>query len=128
MLRSTFSTTTMASSITMPIARISPNSVSRFSEKPSAYMPLKAPTSATNTATMQMKVARKLCRKRYTTSTTSTIASNSVLITSLIDRRTKSVVSSAMTVSMPGGRVGAICVSAARTPSETCSALAPGCW
>ena len=35
MLRSTFSTTTMASSTTMPIARIRPNSVSMFTEKPS---------------------------------------------------------------------------------------------
>ena len=36
MLRSTFSTTTIASSTTMPIARTRPNSVSIFSEKPNA--------------------------------------------------------------------------------------------
>ena len=34
----------MASSTTMPMARISPNSVRRLIEKPSRYMPAKAPT------------------------------------------------------------------------------------
>ena len=36
MLRSTFSTTTIASSTTMPIASTRPNSVSMLSEKPNA--------------------------------------------------------------------------------------------
>ena len=39
MLRSTFSTTTIASSTTMPIASTRPNSVIRLIEKPSASMP-----------------------------------------------------------------------------------------
>ena len=64
MLRSTFSTTTMASSTTMPIASTRPNSVSRLIEKPSASMPRKVPISETKIATVQMIVARKLCRKR----------------------------------------------------------------
>ena len=96
MFRSTFSTTTMASSTTMPIASTSPNSVSRLIEKPSASMPAKVLTSATTIATAQMNVVRRLCRNRYTTSTTSSTASISVWITSSIDRRTKSLVSSAI--------------------------------
>ena len=41
-------------------------------------MPRNVPISETKMATVQMIVARKFCRNRYTTSTTSTIASNSV--------------------------------------------------
>ena len=40
MLRSTFSTTTIASSTTMPIASTMPNRVSMLIEKPSAVMPI----------------------------------------------------------------------------------------
>ena len=64
MLRSTFSTTTIASSTTMPIASTSPNSVRRLIEKPSASMPAKVVISATQIATLQMIVVRKLCRNR----------------------------------------------------------------
>ena len=96
MLRSTFSTTTIASSTTMPMASTRPKSVRRLIEKPSASMPVNVAIKATTMATVQMIVVRKLCRNRYTTSTTSTIASNNVLITSLIEARTKSLVSSEM--------------------------------
>ena len=98
MIRSTFSTTTIASSTTMPIASTRPNSVRRLIEKPSASMPAKVVTSATTIATAQMKVVRRLCRKRYTTSTTSIIAMISVWMTSSIEIRTKSLVSSAIAV------------------------------
>ena len=64
MLRSTFSTTTIASSTTMPIARINPNSVSRLIENPSASMPANVATSATTIATEQISVVRRLCRNR----------------------------------------------------------------
>ena len=50
MLRSTFSTTTIASSTTMPIARIRPNSVSMFTEKPRAAITAKVPISETGIA------------------------------------------------------------------------------
>ena len=64
MLRSTFSTTTIASSTTMPMASTRPNNVSRLIEKPSASMPASVVTSATTIATVQMIVVRKLCRNR----------------------------------------------------------------
>ena len=64
MLRSTFSTTTMASSTTMPIASTRPNRVSRLIEKPRASISGKVPSRATTTAVEQMTVERKFCRNR----------------------------------------------------------------
>ena len=74
-LRSTFSTTTMASSTTMPIASTSPNSDRLLSEKPSAAMIAKVPISDTGIATIGMSEARQVCRNRTTTRTTSSTAS-----------------------------------------------------
>ena len=88
MLRSTFSTTTMASSTTMPIASTSPNSDSVLIEKPKASSTAKVPTIETGTATSGMIEARQVCRNRTTTITTSRIASNSVLTTSRMPSRT----------------------------------------
>ena len=45
MLRSTFSTTTIASSTTMPMASTSPNSDRLLSEKPNMLMTKKVPIS-----------------------------------------------------------------------------------
>ncbi len=64
MMRSTFSTTTIASSTTIPIASTRPKSVSRLIENPSASIPANVLTSATTIATAQMSVVRTLCRKR----------------------------------------------------------------
>src|SRR5690606_38203192 len=44
-IRSTFSITTIASSTTIPIARIIPNNVSKLIEKPSTYIPANVPTN-----------------------------------------------------------------------------------
>ena len=96
MMRSTFSSTTMASSTTMPIASTRPNSVSRLIEKPSTYMPAKVPMIDTGMAITGMIIARTLCRNRKTTSTTSAIASTKVMATSSIDTSTKRVVSNGM--------------------------------
>lgn len=79
MFRSTFSTTTMASSTTIPMARINPKSVSRFSEKPSASITAKVPTSDTGIATSGMTAARQDCRNTITTTTTRSTASKIVL-------------------------------------------------
>ncbi|KAG1276757.1 hypothetical protein G6F64_014774 [Rhizopus arrhizus] len=46
MMRSTFSTTTMASSTRMPMASTMPNMVSTLIEKPSARITAKVPSSA----------------------------------------------------------------------------------
>ena len=73
--RSTFSTTTMASSTTMPTASTRPNSVRLLIEKPSAAITAKVPTSDTGIAMIGMIAGRQPCRNTSTTMTTSTIAS-----------------------------------------------------
>jgi hypothetical protein len=93
MMRSTFSITTIASSTTMPIASTSANSVSTLMEKPSTRRPRNVPITETGTASMGIRVARKLCRKRNTTNATRIIAMISVSVTSSIDAVTKGVVS-----------------------------------
>ena len=59
--------------------------VSMLIEKPSAASTPNVPSSTTGTAIVGISVARKFCRNRYITRNTSTIASTSVLTTSLID-------------------------------------------
>ena len=91
MLRSTFSTTTMASSTTMPTASTSPNNDRLLSDIPSAYSTVKVPTSETGMAITGMIEARQVCRNRKTTPTTSTIATKIVVTTSRTDFATKIV-------------------------------------
>ena len=88
----TASTTTIASSTTMPIASTRPNSVRVLMVKPSAVNTANVPSNDTGTASIGMSVARQLCRNTNTTISTSTIASNSVFITSFIDSVTNGVV------------------------------------
>ena len=64
MLRATFSTTTIASSTTMPIASTSPNSVSVLSEKPSSAMTANVPISETGIVRLGISVVRKSCPGR----------------------------------------------------------------
>ena len=80
-----FSITTIASSTTMPVARMMPKSVSVLIEKPSSLTNAKAPTSETGIVIAGMSVLRQLCRKRKMTRTTRTMASASVL-SDLADR------------------------------------------
>ena len=85
MMRSTFSTTTIASSTTIPMAKISPNKVNMLSENPNISMKPKVPIREIGTATTGISVARQLCRERKTTKITNTNASKSVLYTSWMD-------------------------------------------
>ena len=93
MLRSTFSTTTMASSTTIPTASTRPNSDRLLSERPKASSTVKVPTSEIGIATMGMIEARQVCRKRITTTTTRPMASMMVCNTSVTDCEMKIVVS-----------------------------------
>ena len=79
---STASTTTIASSTTMPIASTMPNRVRVLMVKPSSVNAANAPTSETGTASIGISVARQLCRNRNTTSSTSSSASKKVCTTS----------------------------------------------
>src|SRR5256885_16861342 len=91
MLRSTFSTTTIASSTTIPIARTNPNKESALMLNPSASITANVPTRETGTAASGMIEARHVCKNTSTTITTSTSASNSVCTTASIECRTKTV-------------------------------------
>jgi hypothetical protein len=71
MWRLVFSSTTMASSTTKPVATVSAISDRLLSEKPSRYITPKVPSSDTTVATAGMMVARALRRNTLTTSTTS---------------------------------------------------------
>ena len=90
---STASTTTIASSTTMPMASTRPKSVRLLRLKPSAAMTAKVPMMATGTATSGMIADRQFCRNRSTTKATRITASRSVLNTSLIDSLMNGVVS-----------------------------------
>ncbi len=74
-----FSTMTMASSTTMPIARTRPNSVSRLIEKPRNGMNANAPMIVTGTVVAGTSSARQLWRKTRITMSTRTPASARVL-------------------------------------------------
>src|SRR5262249_1344917 len=91
MLRSTFSTTTIASSTTMPTANTSPNRARLLTDMPAAARIVKVPISETGIAMTGMIVARQFCRKMKTTPTTSRIATNMVTMTSLTDFEMKTV-------------------------------------
>ena len=93
MRRSTFSSTTMASSTTIPVASTIANRVSVLMEKPNRNRPAKAPIRDTGTAMNGISAARQLCRNTNTTISTSAAASSSVWMTSLIDASTTRVVS-----------------------------------
>ena len=89
--RSTFSTTTMASSTTMPTASTRPNSVRLLMDSPNAAITAKVPISETGMAMIGMIAARQRCRKRITTNTTRAMASYTVFKSSRTDSAMKSV-------------------------------------
>src|SRR3954468_24530747 len=126
MFRSTFSTTTMASSTTMPIASTRPNSDSVLIEKPNISITANVPTTDTGTASSGITEARQVCRNTITTIATSTIASIRVWTTDLIDSRTNWVGSYAILYSTPSGKSFDSRSIVARTSADSCSELALG--
>ena len=92
MWRSIFSITTIASSTTMPVARMIPKSVRVLMEKPISFTNANAPMSETGIVIAGMMVLRQVWRKTKITRTTRAMASASVFKTSRIDSLTTSVV------------------------------------
>ena len=88
-----FSSTTMASSTTMPIARTRPKSVRLLRLKPIAAITANVPIKETGTSIMGRIIALQSWRKMRTTIPTRMTASLSVLKTSLTDSRMNGVVS-----------------------------------
>ncbi len=99
-----FSITTIASSTTRPVASVMPNSVSVLIEKPSSLTNANVPISDTGMVIAGISVVRQFWRNRNMTSTTSAIASSSVVTTSRIDSATTVVVSKATSIFSPGGK------------------------
>ena len=62
-----FSSTTIASSTTMPMASTSPNSVRLFREKPSAAMTANVPIKETGTSIIGRIMALQSCKNTSTT-------------------------------------------------------------
>jgi hypothetical protein len=77
----------------MPMASTIPKSDKLFSENPNSFMNANVPISETGMASSGTSDARQLWRKTSTTMTTSAMASSSVMTTSRMLDRTKSVVS-----------------------------------
>ncbi|KAG1473819.1 hypothetical protein G6F54_014338 [Rhizopus delemar] len=74
--RMMFSSTTMASSTTKPVAIVSAIKVRLLIEKPARYMMPKVPTRDSGTTTLGISVAVRLRRKTKVTMTTSPTASS----------------------------------------------------
>ena len=80
-----FSTTTMASSTTRPIASTMASSVSRLKLKPASSISVQTPISDSGIVTTGMMTERNDARNRKITTTTISTASISVFFTSSID-------------------------------------------
>jgi hypothetical protein len=89
MCRWMFSSTTMASSTTRPIASTKASRVSVLTEKPNRDISAKAPTSETGIVTTGMMVARTERRNRKMMTRTRMVASPMVVNTSPIERSMK---------------------------------------
>ncbi|MCY1559802.1 hypothetical protein D9M68_968750 [compost metagenome] len=89
MWRCTFSTTTMASSTTNPMASTIASRVSRLMLKPNASISAAAPSIDSGMATTGMTTLRSEPRHSQITSTTISTASSSVLTTSWIEASMK---------------------------------------
>ena len=91
MWRCTASTTTIASSTTLPIASTNPNMLVMLMENPSSGNTANVPITATGTVSSGISVARQFCKKIKTTRITSPTAANRVINTSFIAARTNMV-------------------------------------
>ncbi len=103
--RAMFSSITIASSTTKPVAMVSAIRVRLLSENPARYMTPKVPTSDSGTAIDGMIVAAMLRRNTKVTITTSEIAMTSSFCTPLIEARIDSVRSDSTVTSTSCGSV-----------------------
>ena len=116
-LRLMFSSTTMASSTTMPVARTSASSVRMLIENPSIQIAATVPISATGIATLGTSVARIEPMKTQMVAMTIDMVSDNVISTSRTELRMKIAWSSVITMSRLSKR--SLSRSTARcTPSE----------
>ena len=122
----TASTTTMASSTTVPMASTRANSVRMLSEKPAIFTMAKVPSRDTMIEMEGMMVALKFCKKKYTTRMTRMMAMTSVSITLWKAAKRKSSLVISVTNSSPAGIVCLASSNILLMPAFTSVALAPG--
>ena len=122
-----FSTMTIASSTTKPVAMVSAISVRLLMEKPARYITPNVPMSDSGTTTLGMIVAGMLRRKTNVTSTTRPTANTSSCCTSDTEARMVSVRSLRTATVSVEGRLAVSCGSRALMRSTTSMTLAPGC-
>ena len=128
MWRTMFSRTTMASSISMPMASERPIRVRVLSVKPNTCMTVKEAITAIGRVRPVMTVERQEFRNTNTTSTVSSAPRAMVTLMSWIESRMK-VESSRMTDSRtPAGSSFSSRAMALRTLSERATVLAPDCF
>ncbi|MNV22477.1 hypothetical protein D3C71_1134520 [compost metagenome] len=124
--RAMFSSITIASSTTKPVAMVSAIRVRLLSENPASSITPKVPTSDSGTAMLGMIVAGRLRRNTKVTITTSAMAISSSCCTPRMEARIDSVRSLSTATSTPLGSDACSCGSSARTWSTTAITLAPG--
>ncbi|MCY1529078.1 hypothetical protein D9M68_642060 [compost metagenome] len=125
--RKMFSSTTIASSTTRPMASTMASRVSVLIEKPNRYISAQAPTSDTGMVTMGMMLARRLRRKKKITSTTRAMASPMVWNTESMERSINTDESYAMFSFMPAGRFSFRRATSSRAALDSSSGLAVDC-
>ena len=118
MCREMFSSTTIASSTTKPVAMVSAISERLSSEKPSRYIAANVPMIEIGTATLGISVARQLRRNRNTTITTSATAIISVSSVSCSEAR----------IVVERSAVGVISTSAGSAPAVAAASTSRGRW
>ena len=124
----TASTTTMASSTTVPIASTRANSVRMLSEKPANDTTANVPNSDTTMDIDGMTVALKLCRKKNTTRITRMMAMMSVSTTLWMAAKRKSSLVIIVMNSRPAGMIAFTSSHIFVMRAFTSVALAPGDW
>ena len=124
----TASTTTMASSTTVPMASTSANSVRMLSEKPASMTMANVPSSDTQMDIDGMIVALKFCRKKNTTRMTRMMAMMSVSTTLWMAAKRKSSEVCIVTNSRPAGIVAFMSSHILLMRAFTSVALASGAW
>ncbi|MNN54075.1 hypothetical protein D3C81_1688670 [compost metagenome] len=126
MCREMFSSMTIASSTTKPVAMVRAIRVRLLTEKPARYITPKVPINDSGTAIDGMSVALKRRRNTKVTMTTRTMAISSSCCTSLTAARMVWVRSVSTDTSRPAGRLSVIEGSSSLIRSTTSMTLAPG--
>ena len=126
--RTIFSSTTIASSTTKPVASVIASSEKLSTLKLSRCMTMNVPMIESGIAIDGMSVARTLRRKRKITITTSAMARTSVNSTSSTLLRIVMDLSASTSSCTAGGICERMVGSSAFTASTTATVLAPGCF